>query len=109
MTTPYELIVIFCTVPDDETAERLATGLIEERLAACVKVIPGVRSFYRWEGKIEVGSEIQMLIKTRRLHFDAIEEWIGEHHPYEVPELVALLASDVGGPYAKWAAEETRP
>jgi periplasmic divalent cation tolerance protein len=108
VTNPHELIVVFCTVPDRETAERLATGLVEERLAACVKVIPEVRSFYRWEGKIEVGSEIQMLIKTRRLHFDAIEDWIAEYHPYEVPELVALLASDVGEPYAKWAAEETR-
>lgn len=108
MTNPHELIVIFCTVPDDETAELLATGLVEKRLAACVKVIPGVRSFYRWEGKIEVGSEVQMLIKTRRSHFEAIEEWIGEKHPYEVPELVALPASDVGEPYAKWAAEQTQ-
>ncbi|MDH3201834.1 MAG: divalent-cation tolerance protein CutA [Myxococcales bacterium] len=108
MTDPHELIVIFCTVPDDETAERLATGLVEERLAACVKVVPGVRSFYRWEGKIEVASEIQLLIKTRRSHFEAIEEWIYEQHPYEVPELVALPASDVAEPYASWVVEQTQ-
>ncbi|MDH3727086.1 MAG: divalent-cation tolerance protein CutA [Myxococcales bacterium] len=108
MTNPHELIVVFCTVPDDETAERLATGLVEKRLAACVKLIPGVRSFYRWDGKIEVGSEIQMLIKTRRSHFKAIDAWIHEQHPYEVPELVALPASDVGGPYAEWAVEQTQ-
>ncbi len=108
MTIPHELIVIFCTVPDDETAERLAKGLVEKRLAACVKVIPGVRSFYRWEGKIEVGSEVQMLIKTQRSRFEAIEEWIHEQHPYEVPELVALSACDVAEPYAKWAVEQTQ-
>ncbi len=108
VTDENELIIVFCTVPDDETAERLATGLVEERLAACVKVIPGVRSFYRWEGKLEVGSELQLLIKTQRSHFEAIEEWIHEQHPYEVPELVALLASHVGGPYAEWAAKQTR-
>ena len=108
MTTPHELIVIFCTVPDDETAERLATGLVEKRLAACVKVIPGVRSFYRWEGKLEVGSEIQLLIKTQRSHFKAIDAWIDEQHPYDVPELVAIPASDVGKPYAEWALEQTQ-
>jgi periplasmic divalent cation tolerance protein len=108
VTIPHELIVIFCTVPDDETAERLAKGLVEKRLAACVKVIPGVRSFYRWEGKIEVGSEVQMLIKTQRSRFEAIEEWIHEQHPYDVPELVALSAYDVGEPYAKWAVEQTQ-
>lgn len=108
MTIPHELIVIFCTVPDDETAERLAKGLVEKRLAACVKVIPGVRSFYRWEGKIEVGSEVQMLVKTQRSQFEAIDEWLQEQHPYEVPELVAVSASDVAEPYAKWAVEQTQ-
>ena len=107
VTGDNELIVVFCTVPDDATAEHLARGLVERKLAACVKIIPGVRSFYRWEGKIEVGSEIQLLIKTRRAHFEAIDTWIHREHPYDVPELVALLASHVGGPYAEWAAEQT--
>lgn len=108
MTHPDELIVVFCTVPDDETAERLAKGLIEKRFAACVKMIPGVRSFYRWEGKLEVGTEVQLLIKTQRSRFGAIDAWIHEAHPYEVPELVALRACDVSEPYAKWAVEQTQ-
>ena len=108
VTDQNELIVVFCTAPDDETGERLARGLVEKRLAACVKVIPGVRSFYRWEGKLEVGSEIQLLIKTQCSHFEAIDKWIHEQHPYEVPELVALPASDVSGPYAEWVIEQTR-
>jgi len=108
VTDQNELIVVFCTVPDDETAERLASGLVEKRLAACVKVIPAVRSFYRWEGKLEVSSEVQMLIKTQRSRFEAIDKWIHAQHPYEVPELVALLASQVSGPYAKWAVEQTQ-
>ena len=107
VTDQNELIVVFCTVPDHETAERLASGLVEKRLAACVKVIPGVRSFYRWEGKLEVSSEVQMLIKTQRSRFEAIDKWIHAHHPYEVPELIAVSASDVSGPYAKWAVEQT--
>lgn len=108
MTATNELIVVFCTVPDDETAERLARGLVEKRLAACVKVIPGVRSYYRWEGEIEVGSEIQLLIKTRHTHFQAIDEWLQEHHPYEVPELIALPASHAAAPYAQWATKQTQ-
>ena len=103
-----ELIAVFCTVPDDETAERIARGLVEANLAACVKAIPGVRSFYSWEGALESDSEVQLLIKTRRAHFDALEAWIHEQHPYEVPEIVAVVAAHVGLPYERWTIEQTR-
>ena len=103
-----ELIVVFCTVPDDETAERIARGLVEANLAACVKAIPGVRSFYSWEGALEADSEVQLLIKTRRAHFDALEAWIHEEHPYDVPEIVAVVAAHVGAPYERWTIEQTR-
>lgn len=107
MDDPSELIVVFCTAPDVQTAERLATGLVEQKLAACVKVIPGVRSFYRWKAKLEVASEIQLLIKTQRARFEEINAWIHEQHPYDVPELIALLACEVSEPYAKWAVDQT--
>ena len=105
---PDQLIVLFCTVPDEATAERLARGLLDARLAACVKLLTGVRSFYRWEGKVEVGVEVQLLIKTVRRQYPAIDTWIHEHHPYDVPELVALSASHAGGPYVEWALAQTR-
>ena len=107
MSRENELLVVFCTVPDDATAEKLAKGLIEERLAACVNAISGVKSFYRWQGKLEVDTEIQLLIKTREGQFDALAAWITANHPYEVPEIVALPADQVSEDYLRWALEQT--
>ena len=108
MSATFELIVILCTVPDEATAERLARGLIDANLAACVNALPGVRSYYRWEGETRCDGEVQLLIKTRRARFDDVAGWITTHHPYEVPELVALSASRVGQSYLAWALEQTR-
>ena len=94
-------------MPDQATAEKLAKGLIEERLAACVNTIPGVRSFYRWQGKIENDTEVQLLIKTRRGRFDELAAWIKANHPYEVPEIVAIPAERVSDEYLAWAVEQT--
>jgi len=102
-----ELIVVLCTVPEAETAQRLAKGLVEERLAACVNAIPGVKSYYRWQGKIETESEIQLVIKTRRGRFDALAAWIEANHPYELPELVAIPADRASEAYLAWAVEQT--
>jgi periplasmic divalent cation tolerance protein len=102
-----QLIVILCTVPDEATAEKMAKGLLEERLAACVNAIPRVKSFYRWQGKIQTDNEIQLLIKTRSERFDELAAWISENHPYEVPEIVAIPASQVGDAYLAWAVEQT--
>ncbi len=107
MSAEDQLIVILCTVPDEATAERLARGLVEERLAACVNAIPGVKSFYRWQGKIEIDSEIQLLIKTRGERFDELAAWISENHPYDVPEIVAIPAERVSDAYLAWATEQT--
>jgi periplasmic divalent cation tolerance protein len=102
-----QLVVILCTVPDEAAAEKLATGLVEERLAACVNAIPGVKSFYRWQGKLEAGTEIQLLIKTRSERFDELAAWISANHPYDVPEIVAIPAERVGEAYLAWAVEHT--
>lgn len=101
------LIVILCTVPDEAAAERLAKGLVEERLAACVTAIPGVKSFYRWQGNVETGTEIQLVIKTRAERFDELAAWISANHPYEVPEIVAIPADRVSEAYLAWAVSET--
>lgn len=102
-----ELIVVLCTVPEAETAQRLANGLIEARLAACVNAIPGVKSYYRWQGKIEAESEIQLVIKTRLGRFDALAAWIEANHPYELPEIVAIPADRASEAYLAWALEQT--
>jgi periplasmic divalent cation tolerance protein len=101
------LIVILCTVPHDAAAENLARGLIEGRLAACVNAIPGVKSFYRWQGKIETDTETQLVIKTRSERFDELAAWISENHPYDVPEIVAIPAERVSEAYLAWAADQT--
>ena len=107
MSAEDQLIVILCTVPDEATAEKMAKGLLEERLAACVNAIPSVKSFYRWQGKIETDNEIQLLIKTRSKRFDELAAWISANHPYEVPEVVAIPASQVSDAYLAWAVEQT--
>lgn len=107
MSAESELIVVLCTVPDGPTAEKLAKGLVDERLAACVNAIPGVKSFYRWQGKLETDEEIQLLIKTRKGRFDELAAWIKAHHPYDVPEIVALPAERVSDDYLTWAIEQS--
>ena len=85
-----------------------ANGLVEERLAACVNTISGVKSFYRWQGKIEADTEVQLLIKTRRGRFEELAAWIAANHPYDVPEIVAVAAEHVSESYLAWAVEQTR-
>jgi periplasmic divalent cation tolerance protein len=103
-----ELVLVLCTVPDESTAEKLGKGLVEARLAACVNAIPGLTSFYRWKGKVEIDSEIQLLIKTRRGRFEELAAWITANHPYDVPEIIAVAAERVSDSYLAWAVEQTR-
>ena len=108
MSVDDELVLILCTVPDEATAEKLGKGLVEARLAACVNAIPGLRSYYRWQGKVEIDSEIQLLIKTRRGRFDELAAWIQANHPYDVPEIIAVAAEQVSESYLAWAVDQTR-
>lgn len=101
------LIVILCTAPDESTAETLARGLVGERLAACVNAISGMKSFYRWEGKIEAEAEVQLIIKTQSDRFDEVAAWLEANHPYEVPEIIALPAGRMSEEYLRWAVDET--
>ncbi|MGB9339499.1 MAG: divalent-cation tolerance protein CutA [Polyangiales bacterium] len=107
MSAANELLIVLCTAPDQASAERLAKGLVGERLAACVNAIPGLKSFYRWQGKVETDSEIQLLIKTRRGRFDELAAWLKANHPYDVPEIVAVAAERVSDGYLAWAVEQT--
>ena len=94
--------MVLCTVPDEPTAERLARGLVEARLAACVNVLGGVRSFYRWKGAVQDDRELQLVIKTRHARFEALAAWIAREHPYEVPEVLALPVVAGAPSYLQW-------
>jgi periplasmic divalent cation tolerance protein len=82
-------IVVLCTVPK-EKGEGLAKLLVEKKLAACVNVVKGLRSFYWWKGKIEEDDEELLIIKTSREAYGELEKQIKENHPYTVPEIIAL-------------------
>jgi periplasmic divalent cation tolerance protein len=98
----FDALIILSTCPDTPTAEGLARALVKARLAACVNVLPGIRSIYRWQEVVEEEAEVLLLIKTRAEAFEMLESWLIEHHPYEVPEIVALPASRVAAPYLEW-------
>lgn len=100
MSAPAQIVL--CTCPEQETAQRLATGLVERQLAACVNVLPGVRSFYRWEGRLEQADEVQLLIKTSNNNYPAVEQFIRQQHPYEVPEIIAIPVTAGLPAYLKW-------
>lgn len=103
-----EFIVVLCTVPDSETGARLGRGLVEQHLAACVNIIPGVRSLYSWEGEVKDDAEAQLLIKTRRARYDELAEHIRTHHPYSEPEIIALPIANGSASYLAWIAAQTR-
>jgi len=103
-----DYLIATTTTGSETDAARLAEDLVEARLAACVQISAPVRSVYRWQGEVHRESEWQLSIKTTVDHQDAIADWLREHHPYAVPELV-FLPITAGLPlYLDWIAEETR-
>ncbi len=102
-----EHVVVYCTVGRMEEAEPLARALVEERLAACVNILPILSSIYRWQGKIEREGELLLVIKTRRERFEALKAAIVARHPYEVPEIIALPIEAGHAPYLAWIDECT--
>ena len=103
------LLVVLCTFPDRETAQRIATALVDQRLAACVNLVPGVQSIYRWQGKVESAEEVLAVMKTTVEVYPQLEAKLKELHPYDVPEIVALPVERVQEGYAKWVEEMTEP
>lgn len=101
-------IIVLCTCPDDACAKRITDALVDEHLAACVNLLPGVASTYRWDGKICRETESMMLIKTTRDSFDALRERIVSLHPYDVPEIIALDIAAGSAAYLDWIGRETR-
>ncbi len=104
-TSQSEPIVVLMTAGNDDEAARIARGLVERRLAACVNVVPGVRSIYAWQGEICDDGEILLIAKTVRSRFDALAATVRELHSYDVPEIVALPTAAVDSAYAAWLGE----
>jgi periplasmic divalent cation tolerance protein len=103
-----QFIIVLTNMPERAAALRMAGALIERRLAACVNVIDGCTSVYRWQGETASAQELPMLIKTRVALFPEVEAVIRELHPYELPEIVAVPLTAGSADYLSWLADETR-
>ncbi len=101
-------LVVFVTVPNKETAEKIAKSLIEARLAACVNIVDGLKSVYWWQGKIEEDNELLLIIKTRIEVFEELVLKIRELHPYSVPEIIGLPIIAGSKDYIDWLRNEVR-
>jgi len=98
--------VVLTTLPSAEAAETLGASLVEERLAACTSVVPGVTSIYRWEGELRRDAEALLVIKTTADGVAALTGRLVELHPYDVPEVLALPVGEGHAPYLDWVRSE---
>lgn len=96
------MLIVLTTTPNLEEAESLAEKIVAERLAACVQVLPQMKSFYFWEGALQKESEHLLLIKTLDEKFAELEKFIRENHSYDVPEIVAIPSEKVSESYLAW-------
>jgi periplasmic divalent cation tolerance protein len=103
-----QAFVILSTAPSEEVAQRVARALVEERLAACVNLVPGVRSIYSWEGAIQDDQELLLVIKTSAARRDRVVARIQEVHSYDCPEAVALPVVAGSAAYLTWLGEVTQ-
>jgi periplasmic divalent cation tolerance protein len=101
-------IVILCTCDKESEAETLARTLVEARLAACVNLLPRVRSIYRWKGAVETAEEWLLVIKTSRSLFRDVQSAVEKAHSYEIPELLALPLVDGSADYLNWMSQSLK-
>ena len=100
-----KVLIAFCTFPDSEVAGKIATELVELRLAACANILPKIKSIYRWQGKIETGEEILAVFKLDEARYPDFENKIRSMHPYEVPEIIAFPLTQGLPAYLDWVRE----
>lgn len=99
------MLVVLTTTPNIKEAESLAEKIVEAKLAACVQVLPEMKSFYFWEGEVQNDAEHLLLIKTLEENFEKLKNFILENHSYDVPEIVALSVKDVSESYLSWMTD----
>ena len=102
-----DILLVFTTLPDAASAEKLARQIIEARAAACVNQLALCTSTYRWEDNIETATEVPLLIKTTKEAYPQLEKLIREAHPYELPEIIAVPVSAGLPAYLDWVSKET--
>lgn len=107
MPSPEETLLVLTTVPDADTAQRIAGLLVTQRLAACVNILAPCTSVYRWQEEIEHAAEVPLLIKTTLLRYPALQAALTEAHPYELPEIIALPLRKGLPAYLAWIGAET--
>ena len=104
-----EMLMVFTTFANADDAARVARTLVEERLIACGNVLPGVRSLYRWEGKVADQPEVMMLMKTRKQDWTALISRLHELHPYDTPECIAVRIAAGAPKYMAWLEAALEP
>ena len=97
-----DTLAVLCTCANEDDAVRIANQIVEQRLAACVNILPRMRSIYRWQDRIESEEEILLIIKTTQERFPALRDRIVSLHPYETPEIIALPVADGFEKYLTW-------
>lgn len=102
-----EIVVVLTSLPDHESAMRLANALVEQRLAACVNVLGPCSSVYRWQGAVETADEVPVLVKTTAVQYPRVEAAIRANHPYELPEIISVPVWAGLAAYLGWVAAET--
>jgi periplasmic divalent cation tolerance protein len=107
MNSPLELVLV--TAPDAEVGRKLASAILEARLAACVNLVPGIESHYWWQGKIDQSAEVLLIIKTTKARLKALQKLVLKKHPYDTPEFVAIPATMVAEKYLAWVRESVKP
>ena len=103
-----ENILVYCTVPNDFSANLIANSLVDEQLAACVNIIDGVTSVYRWEGQVQADKELLLVIKTAKSKFEQLKSRILALHEYSIPEIIAVPVEMGHEEYLKWIADSTK-
>lgn len=101
-----DTLLIIANCPDEACANAIALAVVEAGLAACVNILPRVQSIYRWQGKVESATEIPLFIKSTAGNYAALEAAIRQHHPYDVPEIIALPVERGLPAYLNWVAAE---
>jgi periplasmic divalent cation tolerance protein len=99
---PFTPRLVFVTASSVEEARKLALGILEKHLAACVNLIPCVESHYRWKGKVETAAEVMLVIKSSAEQFEALAGFVRKHHSYECPEIIAVSPHKISPAYRSW-------